>query len=392
MKRDIENIIVIGGGDGICESEGNLYVKKTAVGTYLEDLHKNANDFQLITSEFRYDDFDNLDKLNIPSGNVLTHPSISNPLLLFMYIYTLLGISYEFLKKENVTLLVFLPGFVGYVHIIIFTIISDNIVLYYGADPYRTIWTQRTVTTPIRLISYPVLDFFAIYKANLILYRDVGIEKRYKKIKKNNIFHRSKPLIDLNDDDIFERQDTCQDKPITVLYVGTLSDRKGVTYLLDSIKQLRLDGYEVELTIVGNGDQFENLKDKSKKLGIEGIVKFHGHISNKNKLVHIYRKSDIFALPTLGEGFPRVLTEAMTQSLPIITTDVGEIGTRLSQDEAVIVDPGKPKQLKQGIENLIQNQDRRQNQIKNGRDWVKEFVDETAFEQHTRLIRTYVYD
>ena len=48
-------------------------------------------------------------------------------------------------------------------------------------------------------------------------------------------------------------------------------------------------------------------------------------ISDKNKLIDVYKKSEIFVLPTYHEGFPRVLYEAMIMGIPIVTTFVGSI-------------------------------------------------------------------
>ena len=71
-------------------------------------------------------------------------------------------------------------------------------------------------------------------------------------------------------------------------------------------------------------------------------------------MLEIYRESDIFVLPTLHEGYPRVLDEAMSQSLPIVTTLVGGIPSTLTHgEEALLVAPEDPEALSSAIKLIV---------------------------------------
>lgn len=99
----------------------------------------------------------------------------------------------------------------------------------------------------------------------------------------------------------------------TVLYVGTISVRKGLRYLLEAFT--KLDNLHKKLIVVG---------PTSKITGIENInipenVHFTGVLKGKD-LDKMYREADIFCLPTLEEGLALVLGEALSYGLPIITT------------------------------------------------------------------------
>ena len=81
-------------------------------------------------------------------------------------------------------------------------------------------------------------------------------------------------------------------------------------------------GENIEFNIIGNGDEMFDIFNMAREMKKEGIVIFHGEMSNKDVLA-FYQDSDIFLMPSYREGFPRVLLEAMACGLPIVSTDAG---------------------------------------------------------------------
>lgn len=102
-------------------------------------------------------------------------------------------------------------------------------------------------------------------------------------------------------------------RKIQLLYVGSLTQRKGISYMFDALKGLE-DDYE--LTVVGGGnlDECPILKES---------LQHHRYIPSlpHDKILELMSKSDIFLFPSLFEGFGLVITEAMSQGTPVITTD-----------------------------------------------------------------------
>lgn len=102
---------------------------------------------------------------------------------------------------------------------------------------------------------------------------------------------------------------------------GRLVSQKGLTYLLDampvviarSTKPIRLD-------VAGCGSQRASLEAQSARLGLQKHVRFLGPVSN---MPGFYQSIDAFVLPSLSEGLPGVVLEAMATSLPVVATDVG---------------------------------------------------------------------
>ena len=114
-----------------------------------------------------------------------------------------------------------------------------------------------------------------------------------------------------------------------LLFVGRLIERKGVNYLLQAIPLL-VNDYEIELHIVGSGNQLNHLKDLAHQLGIADRVIFEGRVPNST-LKELYEKCDIFVLPSIvdsrgeTEGLGVVLLEALSYQMPVVASNVGGI-------------------------------------------------------------------
>lgn len=104
-----------------------------------------------------------------------------------------------------------------------------------------------------------------------------------------------------------------------LLYVGTIEERKGLSYLIDAISLLE-NKNEVKLNIVGkvvDHIYYEKLKQQIVTLGLSNNVYFHGRVSDE-ALAECYQKAEIFTFPSLLEGYGIVLIEAFNNGLPII--------------------------------------------------------------------------
>lgn len=103
-----------------------------------------------------------------------------------------------------------------------------------------------------------------------------------------------------------------EDEKFTCLYVGILTKRKGIKYLLDAWEKLNLQNAELILC----GRQDIKLQNFLKKYKNNKTIKFKGFIDPTLE----YQKADIFIFPSLWESSAKVLYEAMACELPIITT------------------------------------------------------------------------
>ena len=107
-----------------------------------------------------------------------------------------------------------------------------------------------------------------------------------------------------------------EDKKLKLIQVGRLNKTKNCKTTIKVCKQLKKRGYDVVLNIVGQGKEEKNLKKMVKN---DDYIIFNGQLE-KEKLVELERKSDIFILPSKYETFGLVYAEALTQKLPVIYT------------------------------------------------------------------------
>lgn len=144
---------------------------------------------------------------------------------------------------------------------------------------------------------------------------------------------------------------------ISILFVGQIIRAKGIFELLEAVDMLRQRGVMVKrLCMAGTGADAPAFKAAVEKRGLDDIVECLGQISDQSQLAELYRRSDLFCLPTYHEGFPRVLYEAMRFSLPIVTTNVGQIGTMIKDGcNGVFCRPKDAENLADTVQNVIEN-------------------------------------
>jgi glycosyltransferase involved in cell wall biosynthesis len=174
----------------------------------------------------------------------------------------------------------------------------------------------------------------------------------------------------ITDDEIFEREDTCQKGELNILFVGFIRPEKGLEYLLKALSLLKIDK-PWKLTIVGSWDGFEHYHRKLQRIAadlkIGDKVCWAGYVSYGREMFQYMRDSDIFVLPTLSEGTPRVLVEARANSLPVVATRVGGIPTSVTDGKDGLLVPAKdPKSLVAAIEHIVKNDELRRTLIRNG--------------------------
>jgi glycosyltransferase involved in cell wall biosynthesis len=109
-----------------------------------------------------------------------------------------------------------------------------------------------------------------------------------------------------------------------LLYTGRLAVEKGLAVLFDSLRDLLARGYELELTLLGDGGDRQQLQELARQLGIYDRLVFAGYASQE-QLRNCLHRSDLFILPSFAEGVPVSIMEAMACGVPVLSTYVGGI-------------------------------------------------------------------
>ena len=122
---------------------------------------------------------------------------------------------------------------------------------------------------------------------------------------------------------------------VTITYIGYVRFAKGMNCLMDFCKQLRDAGIPFHFHLIGDGEMYEDVKTFLEKEKLVEKVVMHGHIDDKEEMNRILRKSDLFFFPSLSEGSPRVVIEAMSQGVPVLSTPVGALPSTFKDYETI---------------------------------------------------------
>jgi glycosyltransferase involved in cell wall biosynthesis len=120
--------------------------------------------------------------------------------------------------------------------------------------------------------------------------------------------------------------------PVKALYVGRLAWNKGIDVLVDAARLLEERGGGYAFTVVGDGPRRAVVAPRA-----PGSVTFLGALTDDARLRELYRTHDVFVLPTLFEGMPTVVLEAMAHALPVVVTDVGATRDMVDASNGFIV-------------------------------------------------------
>lgn len=144
--------------------------------------------------------------------------------------------------------------------------------------------------------------------------------------------------------------------PIRYLFLGEIGHRKGVFDIIRALANHReeLVG-KVELKIGGNKYE-EELLSAIKDAKLQNIVNFEGFVSGHKK-IDLLNWADVFILPSFNEGLPISILEAMSYSMPIISTPVGGIPEVVDKTNGILVTPGNDDEIYDAIKHYVDNID-----------------------------------
>jgi glycosyltransferase involved in cell wall biosynthesis len=181
----------------------------------------------------------------------------------------------------------------------------------------------------------------------------------------------------LETNDIFERSDTCLQRPIRLLYTGRYTVAKGLFDILEAMALLVDRGENVVLDLVGwpesgEEDLIERLLTAAKGMGLSERVVDHGYKPVGPDLFAFYRRADIYVIASQSsfEGFPRTIWEAMVHSLPVVATRVGSIPD-FAEGAAELVQPRDPTELARALADVIHKAGLRHDLISRGMELAR---------------------
>jgi glycosyltransferase involved in cell wall biosynthesis len=173
---------------------------------------------------------------------------------------------------------------------------------------------------------------------------------------------------------------------VVVSGVGRLSPEKGFADLLEAVAIARARGLPLHLLLAGDGAQRAELEARAKELGFGSDTQFLGM---QRDLLPIYAATDILVLPSLEEGLPNSLLEAMACERAVVANNVGGV-PEIVEDErsGLLVEPGSPSAIAAAIIRLAADPTLRHRLGKEARQRVCERFDVAAMvERHAGIYR-----
>ncbi len=172
-----------------------------------------------------------------------------------------------------------------------------------------------------------------------------------------------------------------------VVSVGRLSPEKAHIHLIEAARLMRDSGVDPHFALIGDGTERPRLVGAANAAGLRERVHFMGH---RTRVAALLREADAFALPSLTEGLPNAVLEAMAMSLPVVATAVGGVPELVADGETgILVPAANPRALAGALGKLLRAAPReRQRMGEAGRERVERHFDFVA--QSRRLEALYI--
>lgn len=228
--------------------------------------------------------------------------------------------------------------------------VMDRLIVNpHGLEAYQSLTTRdRIIGLPFRLIFNKLLR-----KANKV----ISLGGKLTDILQKKVSNPANNLIVIPNatTPVFSksvgREVRSSENPISILFVGRFAYNKGIKYLLDAISELSKsqEFQRFEFCLVGKGPLFNQYSQNNPWPN----VSFPGFIDD-DKFEDLFSRADIFVLPTLFEGMPTVILEAMARKLPIMTTDVGATRELVDETNGFIIPRKDPSAIVRTLQKFAQ--------------------------------------
>jgi glycosyltransferase involved in cell wall biosynthesis len=182
--------------------------------------------------------------------------------------------------------------------------------------------------------------------------------------------------------------------PGRIAAMGRFVPKKGFDVLLAAVRKLHDRGEHVRLTLAGSGWRRPRLKAAARRLGLRDAVSFPGFVPYE-RVPDVLAAADVFVMPSVvdrsgdRDGIPNVVLEAMLCRIPVVATDVGGISeVVLDGDTGILVPPGDPTALADGVQRVFADRANAIAMAERGRDRVaRDFDLQTSCARMAELFR-----
>lgn len=230
------------------------------------------------------------------------------------------------------------------------------------------------------MLYYPVEKFLSRFTDGLITIN----QEDYRRAQK---FHAGKviliPGVGIDLDKFQKKEPTRQEirkklgipeGKIILMSVGELSKRKNHMVVIEALAQLK--EYDILYVICGDGPLKVQLRVKAEELGVRDRLKLLGF---RKDIAELHKAADIFVFPSLQEGLPVAVMEAMASGLPIVASRIRGNEDLISNNQGgYLVKPKDSEQVAKAIERMIQNPEKREKMEERNLKIIKNYGQRTV--------------
>jgi len=208
------------------------------------------------------------------------------------------------------------------------------------------------IIVPSKSTKKDLMKFYGVDEGKIkIVYHGVRIKNQELRIKNNN-------------------------KSFNVLFVGRLEKRKNIINLIKAFEifknNIQYSIFNIQLTLVGKaGFGFEEIKKAIQESLYKDDIILKDYISETEK-DELYKKADLFVLPSFYEGFGLPVLEAMSYGIPVICSDASSL-PEVAGDAALLINPNNIEEIAEAMNEVFNDDDLRSRMIKKGFENVEKF-------------------
>jgi glycosyltransferase involved in cell wall biosynthesis len=185
------------------------------------------------------------------------------------------------------------------------------------------------------------------------------------------------------------REELGAEQSKVLLFVGTFSLHKGVTNLIGAMPQVVRRHPDVKLVLAGSGPLEHRLRQLVQRLGLTKSVMFVGRKSH-DQMPQLAAAADVLVSPSLNEGLPRVILEAMATGLPVVATSVGGVPELVIDGRTgLLVRPGDKSALANALCRILADPDSAKAWGRAGRTMVEhEYERKANLRRYAQIVET----
>jgi glycosyltransferase involved in cell wall biosynthesis len=145
------------------------------------------------------------------------------------------------------------------------------------------------------------------------------------------------------------------DDQLTFGFAARMEELKAPMDLIEAFGRVYRDHPNISLRFAGTGSQKAQVVSRAEELGIVDRCHFTGVYTRPEEKTAFMKSLDVFVLPSLSEGTPNGIIEAMSHGVPVVATAVGGIPDVVTSETGLLIPPGDPAALSQAMLTLIQD-------------------------------------